>query len=89
MATVNIARGPFGIAQITAKSAVMKSIGTLAPIEPEITRIYKARAETCVARAREAESAGRVDVKEQLLDAARFWRSHADAIATGLRGNRT
>jgi hypothetical protein len=89
MATVNIARGPFGIAQITAKSAVMKSIGTLAPIEPEITRIYEARADTCVSKARKAAREGRRDAVEHFTAEATFWKSHADAISSSLRGNRT
>jgi hypothetical protein len=88
MADVNISRGPFGVAQITVKCVAMKAIGTLAPTEPEMTKIYRTRAERCLLQARAARSGGRLDVMQQLFDAAKFWLGHADAIETALRGGK-
>jgi hypothetical protein len=86
MANTSVARGPFGIAQITAKSVSMRAIGTLAPAEPEVTKIYRTRAERCLLQARAARSDGRLDVMQQLFDAAKFWVSHAEAIEMALNG---
>ena len=65
----------------------MKAVGTLAPIEPEMKKIYSVRAESCLSKAREAATAGHRDAVQHFLDEAAFWKGHADAIATGLRGN--
>ena len=88
MALNSLARAPYGLARIASRTAVMKSIGTLAPAEPEITKIYRSRAQRCLLQARAARSDGRLEVMRQLFDAAQFWSSHAAAIEMALRGGK-